>query len=201
MSLNGFIRRYICREYRFWVINTPVEAKLYLWDNFKHLYPHVDALRKASNEAAFIRTFQSIEGKNGWLGFGRMRWSKENNEKWTKKYRGTKKDSETIIFHETQIWAPDWNRHADTGVPPEIFVKIYNFNNSDTIREGMVVAVLDRIYRKHTEGIDAAIYEIVNTIPESTLSVSLRGWGPGKGFVNQIQDINNWEITQVINNT
>lgn len=200
MDISDFINRYLFRKYRLWVINTPAEAQLYLWINYKLLYPHIDALLSVSRAKAFIRSSQSIEGKNGWLGFGRMAWTKENNEKWTKKYRMNKRSDENIEFFETQIWAPDWNNYCNTGVPPDVFIEIYNFQNDTTIREGVIVAIPDRIYKKHTNQIDIAIDEITKAIPEPTLSTTFRSWSPDGGFPNQIQDINNWEIAKVINN-
>ncbi len=200
MSINNYIRRYLFREYRLWVVNTTAEAQLYLWENYKLLFPHIDALVGISPVKAFIRSLQSMEGKSGFLGFGRMAWSKENNEKWTKKYRGNRNDHANITFFKTQIWAPDWNHHCKTGVPPDIFLEVYNYKNDHKIGEGLIVTIPDIIYRKKTEFIDTTIHKIMKAIPKSKLSVVIRTWNPGGGFPNQIQDINSWEISKVVSN-
>ena len=89
------------RKYKLWVINTETEANLYLWDKWKVLLPSLDALIKLTTEPAFIRSFQSYEFENRWLGFGRMKWNEENNIKWTTKYRNAKTGGKIPEFSHT----------------------------------------------------------------------------------------------------
>lgn len=199
MRIASLISGFLFRKYRLWVINTSAEAQLYLWDNYKRLLPHIDALVCVSPAKAFIRSFQSLEGESRFLGFGRMSWTQGNNEKWTKKYRVTQFVNAKVTFHKTQIWAPDWNIHSKTGVPPDIFIELYNYENDHNIKEGFVVAIQDSVYRKYADSTDTAIGEICKAIPESTLSLALRSWHPGGGFPNQIQDINIQEISKIVN--
>jgi hypothetical protein len=73
--------RHLFNRYQLWVVNTTSEAQLYLWANWKHLFPLVDRLVSMSPAKGFIRTRQTMEDRNKWLGFGRMSWSIEDNEK------------------------------------------------------------------------------------------------------------------------
>jgi hypothetical protein len=185
-------------KYELWVVNTPSESQLYLWDNWKYLFPLVDTLVSLSPAKAFIRTRQAIEHKNAWLGFGRMTWNKENNEKWTKEYRQNEHEKLSVTFFDTQIWAPDWNQFDKTGIPPEIFVQLYNYPIDKVTREGLIVAITKSVAKKNTATIEPCIAEISKVIPDSTTSRTTRSWWPGLGFVNQIQDMNDWELKKVL---
>lgn len=63
-----------------WVINTESDAQLYIWENWKTIYPELDSLLKLATNQAYIRTFQSFEFENRWLGFGRTKLNEENNK-------------------------------------------------------------------------------------------------------------------------
>jgi hypothetical protein len=111
MSLFDFlpeIKRY--RKYHIWVINTQKTCELYLWDNWRLFLPALNNLISLTSQPGFIRTFQSREYENKWLGFGRMKWNEANNIKWTTKYRNVDDITlQKIFFFNTQVWAPDWN--------------------------------------------------------------------------------------------
>ncbi len=185
-------------KYRLWVVNTASEAQLYLWDNWKNLFPLVDTLISLSPAKAFIRTQQAIQHQNAWLGFGRMSWDKENNEKWTKQYRENKSNGHGVRFFNTEIWAPDWNQVEKTGTYPDIYVRLYNEPDSQITREGLIIAIKKAIVEKNTGAIEPVIAAISKTVPHSTVTSITRSWGPGSGFVNHIQDMNNWELKRVL---
>lgn len=69
-------------------INTISNYKIDDWENWQNLFTVFDKLLNELNlnNQACIRTFQSFEFENKWLGFGRVKWNLENNRKWTKKY-------------------------------------------------------------------------------------------------------------------
>ena len=90
------------RRYRLWVVNTDKERFLYIWDNWKSLMPTIDKLLHLTKKKAFIRTSQSFEFEDKWLGFGRMTWDEKNNEKWTTKYR-TIENKSRLQFYGTEI--------------------------------------------------------------------------------------------------
>lgn len=187
-------------KYRLWVVNTASEAQLYLWDNWKYLFPLVDTLVSLSPAKAFMRTRQAIEHNNAWLGFGRMSWDKENNEKWTRQHRENESKGHAIRFFNTEIWAPDWNQVDRTGISPDIYVRLYNEPDSQITREGLIIAIKKAIVQKSTAAIEPVVIDISKTVPESTLISIDRSWGPGSGFVNHIQDMNNWELKKVLEN-
>lgn len=190
--------RHLFNKYQLWVVSTAFEAQLYLWENWKSLFPLADALISLSPANASIRTFQSIEHKDGWLGFGRMPWSKENNEKWTKKYRENEANGIVIRFFETQIWAPDWNQVDKTGMPPDIFIRLFNEPQSRIAREGLIVAIKKAIAERNSAVIMHAIEDISRMVQDSTVTSITRSWYPGACFGNQIQDMNPSELEMIV---
>lgn len=185
------------RRYRLWVINTSKEALLYKWDNWKPLIPSIDKLLKLTKEKSFIRTSQSFEFENKWLGFGRMIWDEENNKKWTTKYRTTEEESR-LQFYGTEIWAPDWNRFYDSGMPPDIFIKLYNNPKSQKAREGLIIAIPRRLGLKEKEIIETELQRLTNLIPGSKMTMITRYWQPWLRFVNNIEDMNHQELEKIV---
>jgi hypothetical protein len=186
------------RRYRLWVINTDKAVFLYKWDNWKSLIPSIDKLLKLTKEKAFIKTSQSFEFENKWLGFGRMSWDEETNEKWTTKYRTIENESR-LQFYGTEIWAPDWNQFDKSGMPPDIFVKLYNNPTSTTIKEGLIIAIPRRVSLKQKEIIEMELSRLTDLIPNSTLTMTTRLWYPWLKFVNNIEDMNPQELEKTIN--
>lgn len=146
----------------------------------------------------FIRTVQGVQNKDSLLGFGRMAWSIENNEKWTKKYRENESEKVGVSFYGTQIWVPDWNQFDKTGMPPDIFIQLYNYPSSQITREGLIIAITRAIVRENSAIIEPAIADTAKIVPDSTVAKTTRSWWPGSGFPNQIQDMNNWELERVL---
>ena len=191
------MRWWTYRRYRLWVINTDKDAFLYKWDNWKQLMPSIDKLLGLTREKAFIRTNQSFEFENKWLGFGRMIWDEENNLKWTTKYRTADNESR-LRFYGTEIWAPDWNEFAKSGVPPDIFVKLYNIPNSQIARQGLIIAIPRRLSLREAEIIETELSRLTTMIPNSTLTMTTRLWHPWIKFDNNIEDMNPHELEKVI---
>ena len=111
------------RQYKLWVINTTAEATLYQWDTWKLIMPSIEAFLSLSPKDAYIRTCQSFEFENRWLGFGRMKWGPDSNIKWTTKYR-TEENRHKLQFYSTEVWAPDWNACIKDSTTPDIYVQI-----------------------------------------------------------------------------
>ena len=160
--------------------------------------PSIDKLLTLTTEKAFIRTSQSFEFENKWLGFGRMTWDENNNVKWTTKYRTIDNESK-LHFYQTEIWAPDWNEFNKSGVPPDVYVKLYNNPNSQTTREGLIIAIPKRMSLKRGVLIENEIQRLTELIPNSTLTMTTRLWYPWFRFVNNIDDMNPHELEKVIN--
>lgn len=158
----------------------------------------MDRLVALSSAEASIRTHQAYEQENRWLGFGRMTWNKENNEKWAKKYLENKNSKSGVLFFDTEIWAPDWNCVYKTGVPPDLFIRLYNEHGSRVAGEGLIVAIKKGIAEKNAEEIRAVISDISGMVPDSTVNSAVRSWFPGSGFVNRIEDMNPHEIKMIV---
>ncbi|MES2381174.1 MAG: hypothetical protein V4538_09040 [Bacteroidota bacterium] len=186
------------RRYRLWVINTPTEANLYLWDKWNLLMPAINKLVNITKEEAFIRSFQSYEQENSWLGFGRMPWNEDNNIKWTTKYRNIASEDKILNFFSTEVWAPDWNKVSKENIPPDIFIKLYNYSNAQTVKEGFVIAMPKAMYKKNKTLVDVEITKLVNHIPNASLNTLTRLWQPVWKFSNRIENINFHEIQEII---
>ena len=200
MSISKLINNYKNKKRILWVINTSSKAHLYLWENWKNILPLIDSLVTLSSSQAYIRTNQALEHENQWLGFGRMVWNKANNEKWTKKFRENEYADTNVVFYNTQIWAPDWNKHCKTGIPPDIFIHLYNNSDDNIINEGIVISMPKSTFNNNVEVVESVLNSLLKVIPNSTLGQTTRTWWPNKGFPNQIQDINNWEIAKILEN-
>ncbi|HEY8927761.1 MAG TPA: hypothetical protein VIM55_01120 [Mucilaginibacter sp.] len=186
------------RRYKLWIVNTPEQCGLYLWDNWKLLLPAVHKLMKLTSQPAFIRTFQSYKHEYKWLGFGRMKWSEENNIKWTTKYRKDGPLTNHPDFFNTEIWAPDWNKVCDTGMPPDIFVRLYNYPDVPAISEGVVIALPRSLYKKHTLLINEAMAEIISHIPGSKMFETERNWWGRTAVRNSIEHLSPQEIRKMV---
>lgn len=185
-------------KYKVWVINTRQKSDLYRWGNFKNLEFNLNTLIELAKEPAYIRTFQSFEFQNNWLGFGRMKWCTENNIKWTTKYIGTTEDKEKILFFSTEVWAPDWNYCTDKNVSPKSFIKIYQYESCPNILEGIIIAIPIKIVRHHLNSIESNIKSLCSVIPGATLSIAERRWTPSRLFPNRIEDMNPQEVENIV---
>lgn len=183
-------------RYQVWVINTSSEALLYTWERWKTLLPSLDAIVNLAKDPAFIRTRQSHDGENTFLGFGRMKWSEENNHLWTTKYREAPIPGKKLIFYNTEIWAPDWNKVLQTY--PDVFIKVYHYENIEMLREGIMIALPRRIAKKNRSVIAPALESLLQNIPGASLSTVTRFWTPWFKFVNEIGDMNHQELEKIV---
>ncbi|MGY3213664.1 hypothetical protein [Mucilaginibacter sp. HD30] len=187
-----------CRRYQLYLINTTVECRLYLWDNWEKILPYINTLVALTDQPAFIRTYQSYEFENRWLGFGRMKWSDENNRKWTTKYRDNNFPGKVPEFYYTEIWAPDWNALCKTGMPPDIFVHLYNNPGVQDVTEGIIIALPISLYDKNKLLIDDAVSKIAVTVTGSKIYEAKRDWWGRRAVRNSIEAINIHEVLEIM---
>lgn len=186
------------RRYKVWVINTKKPVELYIWDNWKHLCPSIDTLLTFTNEQAFMRSYQLYDSENRWLGFGRMPWGEECNKKWTTQYKNEAGTKAKLSFHQTEIWAPDWNKVSKENIPPDVFIKLYHHPSIESIKEGLVVVIPNNIYKRNKTLADAALAALTTAIPDATLTSISRFWQPFGKFVNNIHDMNPSELQKIV---
>jgi len=117
-------------KYKIWTINSKSDPKLYLWENWEKLLPYINELVELAEKETFIRTFQSYEFENKWLGFGRMKWSLDNNKKWTTKYQTNQEEGKNLIFYSTEVWPPSWDQCLSSNKSPNLYLKIYSNKES-----------------------------------------------------------------------
>jgi hypothetical protein len=195
-ELFSFNWRY--KKYQLFIINTETTSSLYLWENWSLFLQPLNELIYLTPEKAFIRSFQSHSAHNKWLGFGRMKWNEENNRKWTGKYRDNVLPAHQPDFYHTQIWAPDWNKVYDTGTPPDIFINLYNYPNSDGLCEGIIIALPKRHYKMNKEIVDDAVHNIALCIPNSKIHHTTRDWWGRTALRNNIEHMNPQEIRKIV---
>ncbi|MFD1145486.1 hypothetical protein ACFQ4C_30450 [Larkinella insperata] len=186
-------------NYTVWVINSASAVQLYVWDNWKAIYPELDTLLTLSNHPAYIQTFQSFGG-NSWLAFGRMRWNEENNTKWTSKYRTQEYSHEKLEFMGTKIWAPDCNHCYKKGQTPELYIHTYSYSHSENPLEGLLIAMPKQLAKQNKAFITSKLVAIQKRILNSSIYYLERYWTPSNGFLNRIEDMNYHELTSLILN-
>ncbi len=184
-------------KYKVWAVSTIEQAELYLWKNWKLLMTDLQPLIQLSTKQTFIRTFQSYEFQNKWLGFGRMKWNEENNKKWSTKYRNNLK-SEKLRFFKTEIWSPDWNFCINNGQTPDIFINLYHYEGIESLKEGILIAIRQKLVKQNKELVESCVAKLNQNIENSQVSLIERYWTPGKGYPNRIEDMNPHELEQLI---
>lgn len=178
-------------------INTISNYKIDDWANWQNLLPVFDNLLNELNlnNQACIRTFQSFEFENKWLGFGRMKWNLESNKKWTEKYKSTDYSDKKLEFHNTEIWSPDWNLFYKKDELPKFFANIY----SEDINNGITIVFNKSLFIENEGRILYFIEEVRKIISDAELVKFERYWKPSSGFVNNIEDTSYKQI--IDNNT
>jgi hypothetical protein len=185
------------RKYHVWVINTKLDVGLYKWSHWKLIMPSINILLNLNPEESYIRSFQSFEYENRWLGFGRMKWSDENNLKWTTKYR-TSENQANLRFNSTEVWSPDWNKCQTDGVPPEIYIQLYHHDNIVPIREGLVIALSKTLATRSIDKVEFELQKLVSIVPEATVSRITRRWQPWWRHTNRLEDMNPTELQEIV---
>lgn len=193
--------KWIYEKYRLWVINTQTESDLFLWENWKKLFPALDTLIHLTTKQAYIRSFQMPETGSRWLGFGRMRWNEKNNILWTTKYQDPVKRKKDLLFNSTEIWAPDWNSVCDENIPPDVFIQLYHYPEIPEIREGLIIALPRSIYKQNGIKVDTALKLLSKDIPDSTVTTLTRFWKPVWRIGNEIGDMNPQELQKIVHGT
>ena len=195
-SINEDLSKIFGEKYLVININSTDNITLNDWNYWKLFYSIFDQILKQTDleKDTYIRSFQSFKTEKNWLGFGRMKWNLQNNQKWTQKYNSEEYSSKELEFFNTEIWSPNWNNFDKTGNSPKFFSKVYHEN----INKGIFIAVDLRLYKNNSELIDGYIEEIVELIPNSKLNLFTRFWKPSKGFYNNIIDITYSEIETVL---
>lgn len=179
-------------------INTTEDFKIDNWENWKQIFPSIDFLIRlidCKNET-YIRTFQSFEFKNIWLGFGRMKWNEQNNQQWTTKFKLDEFSNKKLQFFNTEIWCPDWNHYEKAGETPNIFINVYTESDSNT---GLIIAIKKgKLFSQNKLPINSILNEIKSLIPNSNLRKVERYWKASLGFQNEIQDMSFNELDIIL---
>ncbi|WP_312077314.1 hypothetical protein [Chryseobacterium sp.] len=196
MALKDY-EKIIVPKYSVININTTEDFEIDNWKNWNQIFLLIDSLIKLfgfENET-FIRTFQSFEFENNWLGFGRMKWNEQNNQKWTTKYKIEEFSDKKSQFFNTEIWSPDWNHYEKTGETPKIFINVYKESDSNT---GLIIAIKKAHYKQNELLLDSLFDKIKKVVPNSNLRKIERYWKASLGFQNAIQDMNYNELDRIL---
>ncbi len=145
------------------------------WEHWQKAFPIVDRLMTMSPATAAIRTGQTFDNESHWLGFGRMIWSRKNNEKWTQKYRSPQFADRQLNFLCTEIWAPDWNVVWRDHCAPDIFVKLATYTPPQ-IRQSLLVAVREPIYSSRIDEIRPLVAQLASLLPDADHRTGHQRW-------------------------
>lgn len=180
------LNKIIVSKYIVFNINTIFNYKIDDWENWQNLFNVIDKLliELNLNNQAFIRTYQSFEFENIYLGFGRMKWNLENNKKWTEKYKTSDYSDKKLEFYNTEIWSPDWNLFYKKDELPKFFANIY----SEDINRGITIVFNKTLFLENEDRILYLIEEVRKNISNAELVKFERYWKASYGFVNNIED-------------
>ena len=179
------------QEYEIWVFETNPNIQIYLWENWKSVYLPLDKLISNLGLKPFIRSSQSFESQSSWLGFGRMVWSKKNNEKWTKKYRAEEYKNEVIQFFDTEIWAPDWNWVWKNREAPDFFAKVD--------KKGMIFAIHSEKAIRFSNEIKNFVNQLEAMLRDAKVTKGRRTWGEEiyeTGYSNGLSDASSFKLAE-----
>lgn len=179
-------------------VNTNQDFEIDNWENWNKVFPLIDSLIKligCENET-FIRTFQCFEFENNWLGFGRMKWNDQNNQKWTTKYKTEEFSDKKLEFFNTEIWSSDWNHYDKTGETPIFFINIYKESDLNT---GLIIAIKKKHYKQNELSLNSLFDKIKIIIPNSNVRKIERYWKVNFfSSQNEIQDMSFYHLDEVM---
>lgn len=160
------------------------------WSSWQEVFPTIDSLLALSQRKGAIRTGQTFDGESKWLSFGRMSWSRKNNEKWTEKYRAPEYSGRQLKFSYMEAWAPDWNTAWRESRAPDVLVKLEAYTSGDT-RQALLVAITQELYCEHRSAVGEAIEFIASLFKDSRKYVGNLAWAEHVsegGFTNGLSD-------------
>jgi hypothetical protein len=126
-----------------------------------------------------------------------MQWTDESNIKWTTRYRNSNSENQPE-FYNTEIWAPDWNSISKTGMPPDVYINLYNYPEINEIREGLIIALPCSLYKKNKKLVDSILNQIASQIPDSRIHKTKRDWWGRTVSRNNVEDLNPQELKTII---
>jgi len=75
---------------------------------------------------------------------------------------------------------------------------LYNIPNSQTTRQGLIIAIPKQLSLRKRETIETELTRLTKLIPNSTLTMTTRFWQPWFKFDNNIEDMNPQELEKLI---
>ena len=164
------------------------------WEHWQKAFPIVDRLMTMSPATAAIRTGQTFDNESHWLGFGRMIWSRKNNEKCETTPSASSAPVERRGASESSMNKA--NRHNDNDLRPE-----YDFASMKggvrgkyvaRLRKGSNLVLLDPEVAAafpSDDAVNEALRGVLNTtravrgkggLPNKALQPTSRAASPGK---------------------
>ena len=174
------------------------QPPLYRWQLWQNAYPLLDSLIALSKEKAAIRSTQSFKGDSKWLPFGRMIWSKKNNEKWSEKYRSAEHSDRVLEFMGTEVWAPDWNTAWKQEQAPDIFIKL-DKHDSPQLQQSLLIAVREPVYTNNTATIRGTIQKVAELLPSPIHYFGRQRWAEevwDSGYRNGLSDRSTYKLVE-----
>jgi hypothetical protein len=136
------------------VIEPQLTRPLYARDAWFEIVPHLDAIIETLGLPAFIRTWQTRpEDTARQLPFGRLKWSRANNERWTTQYL---EGPQPTHFWCTEVWARDWSYHDQHGGYPDLFCRVEHLL-VPAESQAFVLAIRKAVLANVAEAADAAL--------------------------------------------
>lgn len=90
-------------------------------EHWSRIEPAMTALVERLPRPTNINSFQTRPGADKALKFGMMRWSEENNRRWTREYLDGPEPAE---FHHMELWSPSRRSSVEQRKDPEFFARL-----------------------------------------------------------------------------
>lgn len=146
------------------------------------VFPHLDAVISGIGLPAFMRTYQTRAGRDRPLPFGRLKWSRANNERWTTEYL---EGPDPAHFWEMETWARDWVYHEEHGGNPDVFFRVVHLTYPE--RQAFMLAIRKAVLPKVAEAADAALDAVTALYRQPCRMVFDRIWAEREFFFRAIR--------------
>ena len=162
-------------NYCVWVLTTRHGDSLSDWERWRTLLPDLYAIVAMSSQPAAIRSFQSLVDSKGWLPFGRMTWSKRDNEKWCTRYRSDPEVASKLQFFSTEVWSPSWSVVERERRPVDVYLCLSRDHPASDL-QGLVVAVRHDLAEANRQALRQRLSSLGGLITASQVVEFERPW-------------------------
>lgn len=178
-------------KYTVWFILVDTSVfKIHDWEIWKAYYLALDPMLSKLNPQTEIRTFQTHKWIWWWLPFGKMHWNRENNIKWTSKFKKGWRKRKSLEFFNTEVLSPDYYSCEKSKTFPKVYLRIDEGLNEywkQPYNASILIAIKQRSVDKNWSLLVEELFKIKTSI---ALVEGEKYWGKkwnqGEGYCDAI---------------